>query len=83
MSVDVITLYLNPCVGSTLTQGGNPFKLVPSTKQNRSCLKKNLFRKFQTEFKIIFIKAEEVLIWLEQGVAIMNLDLSNEGVEAV
>ena len=33
MSVDVITLYLNPCVGSTLTQGGNPFKLVPSTKQ--------------------------------------------------
>ena len=32
MSVDVITLYLNPCVGTTLTQGGNTFKLVPITE---------------------------------------------------
>ena len=32
MRVCVIILYLNPCVGFTLTQGGNTFKLVPITE---------------------------------------------------
>ena len=45
MRVYVITLYLNPCVGSTLTQGGNPFKLVPRTK--KKSLKEEFIPKIQ------------------------------------